>query len=249
MKIIKFAKKKDGQYMLTLENDRKILLHEDLILKNDLLIKKTIDEDEILNLLSQNNNYNAYNMSIKYLSVKMRSIFEVKEYLKKKEIDQSAIDQVVDKLIYQGYLNDTEYSKAYINDRINLSNDGPYKIISYLKNNNIKQEIIDDSIKFFDKNIQIDKINNIILKQIKSNNNRGAYLLKQKILMNLITLGYEKQLIVSCLDNFEINDSEAYKKEYNKIHDKLSKKYSGKELEYKIKQKLYQKGFLNHESL
>ena len=67
--------------------------------------------------------------------------------------------------------------------------------------------------------------------------------------MNLITLGYEKQLIVSCLDNFEINDSEAYKKEYNKIHDKLSKKYSGKELEYKIKQKLYQKGFLNHESL
>lgn len=249
MKIIKFAKKKDGQYMLTLENDRKILLHEDLILKNDLLIKKTIDEDEILNLLSQNNNYNAYNMSIKYLSVKMRSIFEVKEYLKKKEIDQSAIDQVVDKLIYQGYLNDTEYSKAYINDRINLSNDGPYKIITYLKNNNIKQEIIDDSIKFFDKNIQIDKINNIILKQIKSNNNRGAYLLKQKILMNLITLGYEKQLIVSCLDNFEINDSEAYKKEYNKIHDKLSKKYSGKELEYKIKQKLYQKGFLNHESL
>ena len=171
MKIIKFAKKKDGQYMLTLENDRKILLHEDLILKNDLLIKKTIDEDEILNLLSQNNNYNAYNMSIKYLSVKMRSIFEVKEYLKKKEIDQSAIDQVVDKLIYQGYLNDTEYSKAYINDRINLSNDGPYKIITYLKNNNIKQEIIDDSIKFFDKNIQIDKINNIILKQIKSNNN------------------------------------------------------------------------------
>lgn len=249
MKIIKFAKKKDGQYMLTLENDRKILLHEDLILKNNLLIKKTIDEDEILNLLSQNNNYNAYNMSIKYLSVKMRSIFEVKEYLKKKEIDQSAIDQVVDKLIYQGYLNDTEYSKAYINDRINLSNDGPYKIITYLKNNNIKQEIIDDSIKFFDKNIQIDKINNIILKQIKSNNNRGAYLLKQKILMNLITLGYEKQLIVSCLDNFEINDSEAYKKEYNKIHDKLSKKYSGKELEYKIKQKLYQKGFLNHESL
>lgn len=249
MKIIRFAKKKDGQYMLTLENDRKILLHEDLILKNDLLIKKTIDEDEILNLLSQNNNYNAYNMSIKYLSVKMRSIFEVKEYLKKKEIDQSVIDQVVDKLIYQGYLNDTEYSKAYINDRINLSNDGPYKIITYLKNNNIKQEIIDDSIKFFDKNIQIDKINNIILKQIKSNNNRGAYLLKQKILMNLITLGYEKQLIVSCLDNFEINDSEAYKKEYNKIHDKLSKKYSGKELEYKIKQKLYQKGFLNHESL
>lgn len=249
MKIIKFAKKKDGQYMLTLENDRKILLHEDLILKNDLLIKKTIDEDEILNLLSQNNNYNAYNMSIKYLSVKMRSIFEVKEYLKKKEIDQSAIDQVVDKLIYQGYLNDAEYSKAYINDRINLSNDGPYKIITYLKNNNIKQEIIDNSIKFFDKNIQIDKINNIILKQIKSNNNRGAYLLKQKILMNLITLGYEKQLIVSCLDNFEINDSEAYKKEYNKIHDKLSKKYSGKELEYKIKQKLYQKGFLNHESL
>ena len=36
------------------------------------------------------------------------------------------------------------------------------------------------------------------------------------------------------------------KKEYDKLYKKLSRKYSGQELEFKINQKLYQKGFKNH---
>ena len=37
------------------------------------------------------------------------------------------------------------------------------------------------------------------------------------------------------------------KKEYDKLYKKLSRKYSGNELEYKIKEKLYQKGLYYEE--
>ena len=48
--------------------------------------------------------------------------------------------------------------------------------------------------------------------------------------------------------NFEFdNNDDIAKKEYDKLYRKYSRKYSGKELEYKIKEKLYQKG-LNYES-
>ena len=36
--------------------------------------------------------------------------------------------------------------------------------------------------------------------------------------------------------------SDIAKREYEKLYKRLSRKYSGKELEYKIKEKLYQKG-------
>ena len=79
MKIIKFTKKKDGQYLLLLEYDRKLTLHEDLILKEELLIKKEITEEDIIRLLFENNNYLAYDTAIKYIGIKMRSVFELQD--------------------------------------------------------------------------------------------------------------------------------------------------------------------------
>ena len=55
--------------------------------------------------------------------------------------------------------------------------------------------------------------------------------------------GYTKETAMSEVNKIKIDDQDIMKKEYDKLYKKLSKKYRGKELEYKIKQKLYQKGF------
>ena len=45
------------------------------------------------------------------------------------------------------------------------------------------------------------------------------------------------------MSNVEFTDTkDIQKREYDKLYRRLSKKYSGRELEYKIKEKLYQKG-------
>lgn len=245
MKIVKFTKKKNGQYLILLEDDRKITLHEDLILKRDLLLKKEIDEEDIICLITENNNYLAYDNAIKYIGIKMRSISEVEEYLKKREIDEKIMQEIIEKLIKQGYLNDKIYSTCYVNDKINLSNDGPLKIVEFLRKNKIENTVMEEAISNFSKEIECEKIKKLINKQVKQNTNKGSYLLKQKILSNLVALGYHRELIVDCLNGFEFDEQDIYKREYKKIYDKLSKKYSGKELDYKLRQKLYQKGFSN----
>ena len=68
-------------------------------------------------------------------------------------------------------------------------------------------------------------------------------MLKNKILNSLINKGFYRDDIIECIDSFNFDDSEIRKKEYNKIYNKLSQKYNGKELEYKVKEKMYQKGF------
>ena len=62
--------------------------------------------------------------------------------------------------------------------------------------------------------------------------------------MNLINLGYDKEMINDCLNKISIDNLDELKEiEKNKIRKKLERKYSGDELERKIKEKLYQKGF------
>ncbi len=245
MVIEKYTKLKNGQYKLRLDNNTNILLHEDLILKHNLLINKNIDEEQIDKLLEENTSYIAYDLALNYLKIKMRSKKEIIDYLTKKGVNQNLIDNAIDLLIKQGYLNDDIYTKAYINDRIKLSYDGPYKIRESLLKLGISEDIINNNIDIFDKELEIEKINKIIDRQIKTNHNKGNNLLKRKILDYLVMQGYTKEVVINEVNKIKIDDQDIMKKEYDKLYKKLSKKYNGKELEYKIKQKLYQKGFYN----
>ena len=88
------------------------------------------------------------------------------------------------------------------------------------------------------------KLKKIIFKKIKTNHNKSAKVLKQKLLMDLINNGFHQDIIKEVLNNIDISENEEIaKKEYQKYYNKLSKKYSGKELEYKLKQKMYSLGF------
>ena len=146
MKIEKYIKRSSNCYEIILDDGNKILLHEELILKYELLLKKEIEYELINILLKEQNNYIAYDKAIKYIGKKMRSSFEVKEYLKKQEVESNIITDIIQKLENQGYLNDKEYVRCYLNDRINLSNDGPNKIINFLRLNKISDDIISSSI-------------------------------------------------------------------------------------------------------
>ena len=60
MKIKNFKKKKDGFYQITLENTLTITIHEDLILKYELLLKKEISLEDMASLEKENQIYMGY---------------------------------------------------------------------------------------------------------------------------------------------------------------------------------------------
>lgn len=241
MKIIKFTKAKNGMYQLTLEDNNKLKLHEDLILKHDLLLSKEITDME--SLLEENKVYEIYEVSVSYINKKLRSKKELEKYLIKKGYDNSYIEETIKLLYEQGYLNDKVYATSLVHDKIVLSSDGPLKIKKELNDNGISQELIDEVILEYSSELEKERIEKIVDKQIKLNNNKGSNLLKKKIQMYLLNLGYNYELINEVLNSKKLVSEDLYQKTYEKEYQKLSKKYSGKELEYRLKQKMYQKGF------
>jgi len=241
--IKKFTKLKNGMYKLTLEDGNDIIVHEELILKKELLLTRHIDEDDVNNIDRLNNNYNAYDLAVKYISNKYRSIYEVYEFLLKKEIDKDIVSDVINKLKEQRYLDDFVFSKAFVNDRIKFSNNGPYKIKKELEERRVSSSIIDEVMELFPLELEKTKLIKLVPKYVKTVRNKSYSMMKNKVCDYFSNLGYNKSIIIEILKDIDYDDSISKEKEYNKLYNKFSKKYSGSELEFKIKQALYKSGY------
>ncbi len=243
MKIIRFKKLKEGMVEFVLENGEEILAHEDLILKYELLISKEIDAKQLEKIQQENEIYRLYTVALNYLKTKMRCKKEIATYLRQKQVDIKKIDQVLEILNRQGYLNESIYAEAFVHDRMVLTMDGPNKIASDLRKNEIDHCEIEQALSIFTEEVEREKIQNYIQKQLRMNKRKSSTVLKQKIKSDLERLGYHASIYQSEISKITVDDDSIYQEEYQKLYQKLSKKYQGKELEWRIKQKLYQKGF------
>lgn len=241
MKIQEYRYLGNSKYKVIINNNEYIL-YEDIILKYDLLLKN-INEKDLTKFLEENKKYEAYYVALKYIKTKLRTKKEIEEYLSKKDYKDLDIDYTIARLTQEKYLDEKTYAKSYISDAINLKNIGPNKIVMELTNLGIDKNIILEELTIFTNYLEKEKIYKYIDKNIKNNHNKSSYILKNKIKQNLINLGYDLTIINKCLSEYDINDNEIYQKELEKAKNKLSKKYTGKELEYKIKEYMYRKGF------
>lgn len=248
MNIIKIKKLKNGKYKLLFDNNEVIELYDEVILKNSLLYHKHIDQEMLTKIHNENNYYNYYNKALKYLNTKMRSKKEMYRYLDKFELSVRDKDSIIDKLTEIDLINDELYAKAYINDKIYLSNIGPNKIKRELLNHDISEDIIDYYLKTIDCQLLNNKINKYISKKAACNKKLSKYQLEQKIINDLVNAGYNREDICEQLTSVELVDNDGLlKKEYHKIYSKLSKKYQGSDLNFRVISKLCQKGFLREE--
>ena len=241
MLIEKFKKDKSNTYKLYFDDDTVISLYDDVIVKYNLLVNREMDLKRFDEITNYNTFLDGYYKSIKYINKRLRSEKEIEVFLKKLNIKNNDIKKIIKMLYKDGYLNNENYVKAYINDKYNLSNDGPNKIIKELVN--LGYDINDFSEYLFSLNWS-EKLNKIIDKKIKITHNLSNTMLKNKLLNDLIKLGYEKNDIICILDMKQLgDDTDILKKEYIKIKNKYSKKYKNEELDYKINKYLYSKGF------
>ncbi len=243
MKIIKYKKTSKDKYKLFLDNNESITLFEDVIVNNNLLLSKEIDKNTLDDLIKQNNDMYVYNIAIKYISIKMRSTKEIKEYLSMKGIDVSIIKSTINKLLDEGYLNDEKFTTSYINDQMNLSPKGPLKIRKELLKYGINETIINDNLNNVNEEEVKEKLSKLLEKQIKLKKG-SSNALKVKLVNYFINLGYEKEMITAELSKYELkSDKNKLIKDYQRLYNRYKDKYEGSKLTYFIAQKLYSKGY------
>ena len=223
MQIIKYTKKGSNKYELTLKDNTKLTLYTDLILKYNLLIIKNIDNNIKNEITNANLKLDCYYKTLRYLR-NIKCTKDIKNYLQ--DYPSNIINYTITRLTKEGYLNDSRYVEAYINDKVSLSNDGYYKIYYSLKNKDLDENLIKNYLNNIEDKIWLDKIN--------------------KIKTSLKTLGYQDYLINIAINNINLdssNEDEKLQKDYEKLYNKYKNKYDKTKLNYVLVGKLYQKGY------
>ncbi len=127
-----------------------------------------IDEIELGNILYNEEVQKAYLQAISYLSYQMRTKQEIEDFLRKKEVGQAIISEVVSKLLHDRYINDKEYAVLYTRTQSNVNRKGPTVIKRELLNKGVQDLLIMHSLQEYPKEKQIENALFLIEKKKKS---------------------------------------------------------------------------------
>lgn len=111
-----------------------------------LKIGQILSESEIDDLLNKDQIESAFQKSLRFIAYKPRTQFDVKKKLNEGGYSEQVIDQILEKLIEKGYLNDQQYAENWIESK-SLNKPRSKKLISLeLRKKKIDQEIIEEVV-------------------------------------------------------------------------------------------------------
>lgn len=235
------ALKKAKNHAIIIIQEQEIITQPELIIKYHLAVGKTLDDDTYQNFINENNYLSCLRLALAKLK-KMMTISEMKTFLSEQAYPIGVQKQVISYLIDKKYLDDILYAKTYL--MLKKHQEGPKMIEFKLKEKGLSEGIINGLWLSYDEDeLLLPHISNK-LRQMNKKTKKQAF---QSVKMNMISKGFHIEAVDRVL--FNLNDQVSFDDEkllitaYEKLYKSYSKKLSGYELEYKIKEKLYQKGF------
>ena len=249
-KVVSIKKLRNSAYVIEIEEKGTKVPHiiaENTIIKHNLLSKKELSKEEYKKIIKDNEYELLYLKAINYISYQMRTISEVKKHLLKDTKNNTLINRIIAELKGNRYLNDKEYVKEYINEKMEFDLVGPKYIKDKLVSKGIHFDLIEEYLINFTEHMQFDKIFTLISKELKYKQKKPyqkVYLsLKQKLISKGFYLSIIESSLLSRKDDIimMIDEEDLLQKDYSKIKDKYD--ISTYEDKSKLIKKLMSKGY------
>ena len=113
--------------------------------KGDPISQARIDE-----LKTIDENDKAFQRGISFLAVRPRSRKEIERHLHQKGISGQAIEQAIERLDAYGYINDAEFARIWIENRLRHRPRGRFGLSYELKQKGISEAIIESALSGYD---------------------------------------------------------------------------------------------------
>lgn len=245
MKITKLEKKK-RLYLMELDHQQTFYITENTIVRFMLSRDKVISKEEFTEIQDFAQFSYGKNLALYHLSFKARTEKEVREYLKKYDIEDTIASQVIANLKDENWINDHQYAYSIINANQLSGDKGPYLLSQKLAQKGVPKSTIESVLKDFDFTEVAQRVAEKLLK--KYTGKLPARALQEKIIQNLTNKGFSYSDAKGAFDNLDSQvdyetTQELIFKELDKQYAKYARKYEGYELKQRLTQVLARKGY------
>ncbi|MBF1300446.1 regulatory protein RecX [Parvimonas micra] len=187
---INYSKSKEV-FEVIFEDETKLLLNYNIFEKYKVSVDMDFSEDEILEMKYFSDIERAKSRAINYISGKLKTKYEVRLKLKENGFAEEVIDEVLDILEKEEYLNDKIYCEIFIEDKKKLNGYGKNKIKSLLIQKGISKNIFEDFLDEFEYDEEFDNALKMGIKKLNLlSNEEDKFKKKQKIINYLTYRGF-----------------------------------------------------------
>ncbi len=144
---IEQQKKNTQRYSIFLDEEYSFSVSEDTLVKLRLKKGNTIDKDELEQILEQEEINLCKSYGLKLLGYRARSEAEIKDKMIKKGYSEKSVEEALKYLRELKYIDDEEYARLYIKNRVNTKKLGYNRIKSELYQKRVNGATIEDTMK------------------------------------------------------------------------------------------------------
>jgi len=130
----------DGGYAFSLQDT----------LAATLRVGQTLDEQAIAELRRRDVVEDAYDRALHYLADRPRSAWEVRQYLRKHDLNEEEQAAVLGRLARAGLVNDREFAQFWVENRTAYRPRGRRALRAELRQKGIATEVIEDAVSSVD---------------------------------------------------------------------------------------------------
>src|SRR5699024_9017627 len=241
MKVERVVQLKNNFYDVYFSDQSKLKVHEESLVKYELLPNSEIDEETLKEIKTSIEYDRAYIRAIQYISYKIRSKQEIIDNLSefysndviKKKTDRLEKEDYIDDKHYErsinntkryrlekeGYIDDEHYARSLNNMIFNKSDKGQKHLERKLFEKNINENIIINEVEHFNEKVDNERIQRITqkeLKKYKGSSNHFTMKLKKKLVRD----GYTSENFELIPDDIHFDDTDYFEKEFEKYYNR-----------------------------
>ena len=138
---------KDNYVILELDNSEKLKISFDAYSMYKLSSGTSLSTECYLEIFDESRKFECLEKAFNQLGTRGRSVDEVRQYLKKKNFSEKHIEETLDYLKQKGYLNDFDFSMAFVKNKMKTGKSGKDIIVRDLYRKGIGRKTIDKVIK------------------------------------------------------------------------------------------------------
>lgn len=182
------------RYNLFIDGVYAFSVHEDIMIRHRLLKGEAVDAASIAGIVMDDERHQAYLEAIRYIGRRPRSQQEVRLHLKEKEYEPERINEVVERLSGEGYLNDEAFAKLWTENRIRSQKKGRKWVEMELSQKGVDDADISSALGSIDPEEEYAAALDSAVKKWRLTGGE-PFERKQKVMTYLLRRGYSHELV------------------------------------------------------
>lgn len=244
---IEVQKKNKERFNLFLDGQFEMGIDIDTLVKFNLKKEQQLTAADMQAIQQYDHYRRGLNDAIQYLSYKKRTEREIVQYLEKRDISETAIQDIVAYCYREKLIDHQDYAESLKNTMIRTTDKGPEQYRQKLYQLGIEDDIINTYTALYKEEQPLEDIVKIAQKIMKTKKGPPTKL-KQKVTQSLVQKGFDMDTIQTVLAevNFAQDEEqldELLQRDLEKVYNKQRKKYSEQKLTMKIIEALMRKGY------